>query len=95
MNDPNETISRYGTAIAKKPWIFILLCLVITGLSGIGLINYYEETNPFKLWIPSGSDFVENNAWLEENFPPDARYNNIIISGEDILDPEVIREVRS
>ena len=37
---------------------------------------FYDRTenNAFKLWIPDNSDFVADNAWLEENSPPEIRF---------------------
>ena len=60
--------------MADNPWKTLLICIIITGLCGIGLLEFYEETNSFKLWIPRNSDFVANNEWLEENFPPTSRF---------------------
>ena len=85
---------RYGYKIGSNPWWVLLGCAILSGLCGLGLIRYRSENNPFKLWIPSGSDFVKNNEWLEENFPPDVRYNNVIIAGENLLTPDVLRQVR-
>jgi len=59
--------------VAGNPIKTILLCLISCGLCGIGLLNFSEENNAFKLWIPSNSDFYKNNEWLEKNFPPDNR----------------------
>lgn len=84
---------RYGKLVAKNPWKFILVSLALTGLSCIGLLNYYEENNAFKLWIPSGSDFVKNNEWLQENFPPDIRFNNFLIADENVLTTEMLQKV--
>ena len=67
------------------------MCLIFSGLCGIGLINYSEENNAFRLWIPKDSSFVKNYEWLQKNFPPDARYDNLILSGEDVLQPQVLQ----
>ena len=64
---------RHGKTVAKYPQIFIPICLTIPGLLAIGILNYSPEANPFKLWIPPDSDFVQNTNWLWKNFPPDTR----------------------
>ena len=48
-----------------------------------GLINFYAENNPFKLWIPENSDFVENNEWLEVSGVEDLIYS--VITRAEIL----------
>ena len=86
-----DFFAAYGRLVARFPVIMILSCFVITGLSLIGMINYRTENNAFKLWIPDNSDFVRNFQWLEENSPPEIRYNSLILSTEDnILTPEVL-----
>ena len=84
-------LGRYGFRVGQYPWYFIFGCLVFSGLCGIGLINYTEENNAFRLWIPKDSSFVKNYEWLQKNFPPDARYDNLILSGEDVLQPQVLQ----
>jgi len=86
--------NRYGRLVAEHPLKTVLLSLLACGLCAIGLINYTEENNAFKLWIPTNSDFYKNNIWLEENFPPDNRLNNVILDGTDLLQPEILREVK-
>ncbi len=66
-------LRRYGKAIAKRPWAFVPVCVVVCGLLGIGVLEYHEEANPYKLWIPQNSDFVQNTDWLWDNYPPDSR----------------------
>ena len=56
--------------------------------------RYEEENNPYNLWIPQDSDSVQNNKWLSENFPRDERFNNLLFTGDDILTPEVLKEVQ-
>ena len=92
-HDINLT-TRYGRFVATYPWWAILGCLVIAGLSGIGLLEYRVENNAFKLWIPDTSDFLKNYNFLQQKFPPDTRFNNMIVSGENVLTPEIIKQVK-
>ena len=85
-------IFRYGFKVGQYPWYCVAICLLFSGLCGIGLINYTAENNAFRLWIPTDSSFVHNYQWLLENYPPNIRYNNIILAkdGQDILEPKVL-----
>ncbi len=96
-NQGFPVISRYGFKVAQYPWYFVAGCLILSGLCGIGLINYTEENNAFRLWIPEESEFVKNYEWLQKNYPPDARYSNIIITSigdkENVLTADVLQMV--
>ena len=77
--------------MARRPVVMMVSCFLVTGLALVGMINYRTENNAFKLWIPDNSDFVKNFAWLEENSPPDIRFNSLILtSDQSILTPEVL-----
>ena len=67
------SVFRHGKVVAQKPWLFASICVILCGLFSIGLITYKPETNPYKLWIPSDSDFVQNTNWLWSKYPPDTR----------------------
>ena len=82
---------RYGFKVGQYPWYFTFGCLIFCGLSALGLLNYTEENNAFRLWIPTDSAFVTNYEWLLQNYPPNVRYNNIILSGEDVLKPDALK----
>ena len=83
---------KYGETVARKPLYFILACVALTALCGVGLLRFRAENEGIKLWIPKNSDFRINNDWIFENFPRGLRFNSLILtSGENILDPEVIK----
>ena len=83
---------RYGFKVGQFPWWFAAGCLLFTGLCGIGLINYTEENNAFRLWIAKDSQFVKNYEFLVKNYPQDVRFNNVILSsqveGQNVLNGE-------
>ncbi len=88
----------YGRLVARNPWKAIAFSVLFAGLCGVGLIWFEEETNPAELWVPTGADFVKNSEWLQENFPPDTRFNNALFEADDVLTPEVFKlmaEVRT
>ena len=51
----------------------IASALAVVALCGVGVVNFYEEKNMVKLWIPADIDFAKNYHWLMKNFPPDVR----------------------
>ena len=81
---------RYGLLVSRNPLKVILLCLCAAALCGVGLLEFTEETNPFELWVPTGSDVVENNAWLQENFPTTARFYFSQVLSTYKIQPETI-----
>ena len=86
-----DVFASYGRLVARFPLIMICSCFVATGLALIGMVRYRTENNAFKLWIPDNSDFVKNFEWLEENSPPDIRFNSLILATEgNILTPPVL-----
>lgn len=83
---------KYGETVARKPVYFILVCVGITALCGLGLLRFRAENEGIKLWIPRNSDFRINNDWIFENFPRGLRFNSLILTSSDnILVPEVIQ----
>ena len=83
---------KYGETVARKPVYFILVCVGITALCGLGLLRFRAENEGIKLWIPRNSDFRINNDWIFENFPRGLRFNSLILTSTDnILVPEVIQ----
>jgi len=83
----------YGCLVAKYPLTFIAMCLIIPSLSAIGLVNFKTENNPYKLWIPQDSDYLRNHEWLWENFPPDIRFNSVILTADNVLTPDILKKI--
>ena len=82
---------QYGRAVTKRPWLFIFLCLAITGASALGLMRMRREMNILKLWIPEDSDSRMNTEWLYNNYPPSLRYTTLVFVGDNVLKADVIR----
>ena len=47
----------YGKSISRRPWLYILICSALTGISALGLFRFHRESNGVKLWIPEHSEF--------------------------------------
>ncbi|XP_068204799.1 patched domain-containing protein 3-like [Palaemon carinicauda] len=83
----------YGKAIASYPFAFIIVCLILSGICSIGIINFKMEERPFKLWIPQHSEFIQVMEWQETHMPSDVRLNMAIYEAENVLDKNVILEM--
>ena len=83
----------YGRAIAKYPILFILLSLLLTVLSGLGMAKMRMENNGIKLWIPYDSTQRTSTDWLWENYPPELRFASMIFVADNVLEPENIKSM--
>merc|ERR1719450_739770 len=92
MEGLENVFEKYGMAVAKYPLRVIVICVIATGLCGLGLLRFRAENEGIKLWIPRNSDFRRNNDWLFKNFPNGLRFNSLILtSTNNILVPEVLQ----
>ena len=83
-----DTECRHGTWVASHPVATILASVAVCGVFALGLINFHQETNMVRLWLPQvkeqietsfyvcmqDSDFVQHMAWLWQQGPTDAGY---------------------
>jgi len=83
----------HGQTVARYPSFFICLSFAITILSGLGLFQFYEESEMTALWVPKGSKFRNDFEWVEENFPKQVRWSQVIFKAENVLHPKIINEM--
>jgi len=86
-----DVFESYGRLVAQYPVRVIVICVLVTGLCGLGLLRFRAENEGIKLWIPRNSDFRRNNDWLFQNFPRGLRFNTLILTADNILVPEVLQ----
>ncbi|CAH2991710.1 unnamed protein product [Chilo suppressalis] len=79
-----------GVIIARRPWTTVIVTWIFILLSSAGLLQFYIEKNPMKLWVPPDSDFYYDTKWYIDNFNTGFRLQRIIITADDILDPKVL-----
>jgi len=84
---------RHGKFVSTHPFSVIIASVLLCGFCGVGLLEFNNETNMVKLWIPQNSDFVKNMNWLWDLNPTDAsyRFNSLILRGENILTPATMQ----
>ena len=53
-------------------------------------MNFHNEKNPLKLWIPKNSKFLRDTDWLMTGFEEAYRMQSVLITAPNVLDPAVI-----
>ncbi|XP_035696825.1 patched domain-containing protein 3-like [Branchiostoma floridae] len=82
---------RLGKLVSGHPWLTILLTLLLGGSLSAGMVKFYEERREEKLWTPYGSRVIEHQNWINENFPAQFRFQNLLIEADNVLQPSVLR----
>lgn len=83
-----------GVYVGQNPIKTIVICWVIVILSSFGFFRFQQEKNPLKLWVPPHTSFVRDSEWLMKSLQRGYRDEAILITGEDVLIPQVIQKVR-
>ncbi|KAK0090682.1 hypothetical protein PV325_008019 [Microctonus aethiopoides] len=84
---------RIGLSIGNKPWLWLIASLCISGVCGPGMLLWHEEIDEVKLFIPVNSVLRSDAAWVRNHFKDELRYESIIVTAPNVLDPEVIRMI--
>ena len=63
----------HGKTVARFPGWVIVLSVLVTLLSSLGLLTFREEAEMTALWVPEGSKFREDFEWVGEHFPKQLR----------------------
>ncbi|XP_011151061.2 patched domain-containing protein 3 [Harpegnathos saltator] len=85
---------RIGLSIATKPWLWLIISLCLNIICGFGVILWREEVDEVELYVPIGSVFRKDAAWVKEHFRDDLRHESIIVIAPNVLDPEVLRSIK-
>ena len=62
-----------NTIVCRYPGRVVVLSVLVTLLSSIGLLTFREEAEMTALWVPEGSKFRDDFEWVSENFPKQLR----------------------
>lgn len=84
---------RLGLRIARRPLKWIIGSAVIVLISLSGLYFFHQEKNPIRLWVPQDSEFVRDTEWMFEKFDQSLRLENMILTADNILEPEILAKV--
>ena len=61
----------------------VILCLA-------GLLNFRQERNPLKLWVPPDSDFLVDTEWIMSSFKEGQRTEVMIFGADNVLEPQAL-----
>ena len=80
--------------MARNPLIVIVTSFLFSTISLAGFVNFHWEANVIKLWLPIGSEFVNNYEHLWHTHPPEIRLHQMIFHVDgDILQPKYFKQV--
>ena len=86
-------VCRWGLLIGKYPWAFMLAVVIVVGVCGSGMVFFTQESRQDKLWVPDGSQALQDKAWVETNFPSKTRFETMLLVADNVLEPKVIQAV--
>ena len=72
----------------------VLCTFFFSALFGLGMIRFEIKDSSAPIWIPEDSAVLTNQEWVEDNFPVKYRFNILIITAENILEPKSLQQVR-
>lgn len=84
---------RIGLSIGKRPWLWLLVCFCINCICAPGLYFWREEFDDIELFVPEDSVIRSDAAWVKTHFRDDFRYESIIVTAPNVLEPEVLRSI--
>lgn len=82
-----------GVLVAVHPWRTVALSWIFVAISSLGLLTFYQEQHPLKLWVPTDSDFARDTNWLFDKFHIGYRPQYILATAPNVLDPSVLTEL--
>ena len=80
-------VHRLGCSIGTYPVRYIIGCVVVCLLCGLGLLNFSEQTEPNKLWVPENAQVIEDLDWISKNFPSRTRVGFLMGVSGNVLSP--------
>ncbi|KAK3609460.1 hypothetical protein CHS0354_020396 [Potamilus streckersoni] len=64
-----EAFASYGRFLARHPWKFIIACVLVNGLFGIGMIRLKSETDTATVYTPMNSQALRDSKKVRTLFP--------------------------
>ena len=86
-------INRLGKVVGGSPWITIFISLATCGVCLLGVLKFTKENRVDKLWTPQDSTVQRHKLWIQKNFPAQMRVSSVLLVADNVLTPEVMKEV--
>ncbi|KAF4532825.1 hypothetical protein B566_EDAN002676 [Ephemera danica] len=93
VNSLEKAFYRWGYNISLRPTRYILMCIGLVVISSFGFFRFHREQQPVRLWLPRNSDFVRDTDWLMTNYGETYRFQTVIITADDVLQPHVLAKL--
>ncbi|XP_043279634.1 patched domain-containing protein 3-like [Venturia canescens] len=91
--DMEQVFYQIGVSIGRKPWLWLLASLCVSCVFGPGMLLWREEIDDVELFMPSDSIVRLDAAWVKKHFGDDLRYESIIVTAPNVLEPEVLQKI--
>ncbi|CAK1545868.1 unnamed protein product [Leptosia nina] len=95
VNFVETVFFNLGVIVGKHPWRTIVVSWTVVLISCTGLLTFYIEKNPMKLWVPPESDFYQDTNWYIDNFGTNYRLQKVLVTADNVLDSEVLQIIRN
>ena len=84
---------RLGKNVGGKPWLTIILSLILSVLCLLGLLNFQKEGRIEKMWVPERSQALKDKVWVEARFPEKFHSSVFILQHDNVLTVENLRKM--
>ena len=82
-----------GKSVGAKPWLTIILSVILSVLCLLGLFNFQKEGRVEKMWVPERSQALKDKVWVEARFPEKFHSSVFILQRANVLTVESIQKV--
>ncbi|GIL56519.1 hypothetical protein Vafri_11858 [Volvox africanus] len=86
-----------GRLIARRPWLVIFICAVVTAACLVGFLRFEVEDDAEKLYTPQNAPSFKDKEYVDANYPSDSLSVKILSldraqSGGSVLTKEALLE---
>jgi len=81
---------KLGLKVATHPKKTILFSLLFAAACASGLAVLNTENRPEKLWVPQNTRAEKETDQFLDNYPPESRFNNILVTSDNKDDTNVL-----
>ncbi|KZC10954.1 PREDICTED: patched domain-containing protein 3-like [Dufourea novaeangliae] len=82
-----------GLSIGKRPWLWLLVTFVMNCVCIPGMLLWKEAVDDVEMFVPDDSIVRADATWVRNHFHDEFRYESIIVTAPNVLEPEVLRSI--